>query len=84
MIEIEKKLKLQNHKHEQDLRLIEETFTEKINILNQKIYKYEGILKNSNQSNTNKPKNDPNLSQLSQINSSRQKLNDPDKSVYIY
>jgi len=48
MSELEKKLRMQNHKHEKDLKAVEEKYTEKIKSLQKKLLQYEDIIKNTN------------------------------------
>jgi len=64
MVELEKKIKHLNHKHEKDLKEIEDTYTEKIKLLSKKIKKYEETIKHSN----------------SNLNTTRQNENDRSKA----
>jgi len=48
MSDLEKKLRIQNVKHEKELKLIEDKYSEKIKILNRKISNYEENLKINN------------------------------------
>jgi hypothetical protein len=48
MSDFEKKLKTQNVKHEKELKLIEDNYAEKIEIINRKLNYYEETLKINN------------------------------------
>jgi predicted RNase H-like nuclease (RuvC/YqgF family) len=48
MTELEKKLRMQNSKHEKDLKAIEEKYMDKIKSLQKKVLQYEDIIKNTN------------------------------------
>jgi hypothetical protein len=48
MSDLEKKLRSQNIKHEKELKLIEDKYSEKIKILDRKIIYYEETLKFNN------------------------------------
>ena len=65
MTELEKKLRMQNNKHEKDLKAIEEKYIEKMKSLTKKIEKYEDIIKNSNNTNIT---NNTNTNKLPEAN----------------